>query len=118
MPILRVKLGDIFIEKGDDFPYRCGGVPDLQSKNAVPSLSEQIISPDDGKDGLADVTVAPVTKELLATLDADFVASNIKDGVSLFGLLGTFSGGGGTTETWTFTMDDDTEIEKEVIVIE
>lgn len=30
-----------------------------------------------------------ITKELLKSLDADFVAENIKEGVELFGLIGT-----------------------------
>lgn len=30
-----------------------------------------------------------ITKELLESLDADFVAENIKEGVDLFGLIGT-----------------------------
>lgn len=36
-----------------------------------------------------------ITKELLASLDADFVAENIKKDVDLFGLLGTLEAGGG-----------------------
>lgn len=64
-----------------------------QSKSATPSLSAQTISPDSGK-VLSSVSVAAITKELLASLDADFVAENIKKDVDLFGLLGTLEGGG------------------------
>lgn len=87
--------------------------PDLQSKSATPSLSQQTISPDSGKDGLSAVTVAPVTKELLATLDADFLAENIKKDVDLFGLIGTLESGGGSVEmqTGTITFASDTAIE-------
>ena len=49
-------------------------------------------------------TVAPITGELLARLDPDFVAGNVKEGVGLFGLTGTFAGGGEPfAETFTFT---------------
>lgn len=43
----------------------------------------------------ATASVAAITKELLTSLDADFVAENIKKDVDLFGLLGTLEGGGG-----------------------
>ncbi len=42
----------------------------------------------------ATASVAAITKELLASLDTDFVAENIKKDVDLFGLLGTLEGGG------------------------
>lgn len=65
-----------------------------QTKSATPSLSAQTISPDSGK-VLSSVSVAAITKELLASLDADFVAENIKKDVDLFGLIGALEGGGG-----------------------
>lgn len=43
----------------------------------------------------ATASVSAITKELLASLDADFVAGNIKKDVDLFGLLGTLECGGG-----------------------
>lgn len=39
----------------------------------------------------------PVTKEFLASLDSDFKAENIKKDVDLFGLVGSFEGGGGSS---------------------
>lgn len=39
--------------------------------------------------------VAAITKNLLAQLDPDFVAANIKKDVNLFGLVGTLEAGGG-----------------------
>lgn len=45
----------------------------------------------------ATASVAAITKELLASLDTDFVAENIKKDVDLFGLLGTLEAGGGNT---------------------
>lgn len=65
-----------------------------QAKSATPSLSAQTITPDIGK-VLSAVSVSAITKELLAQLDADFVASNILQGVDLFGLAGTATAGGG-----------------------
>lgn len=43
-----------------------------------------------------DVIINPITSTLLNQLDSDFVAENIKNGVDLFGLLGTLEAGGGT----------------------
>ena len=65
-----------------------------QAKSATPSLSAQTITPDSGK-VLSSVSVSAITKELLAQLDGDFVASNILQGVDLFGLAGTATAGGG-----------------------
>lgn len=56
------------------------------------------------------VSVGAITKELLASLDADFVAENIKKDVDLFGLIGALEaggGGGGNFATGTFTTTDD-----------
>ena len=65
-----------------------------QAKSATPSLSAQTITPDSGK-ALSSVSVSAITKELLAQLDGDFVASNILQGVDLFGLAGTATAGSG-----------------------
>lgn len=63
----------------------------LQSKTATPSQENQIIVPDNDFDGLNKVTINAITGELLQTLDADFIAENIKAGVDLFGILGTLA---------------------------
>lgn len=73
--------------------------PRLQAKTATPSLSNQMVEPDSGYDGLSSVSVWAITQELLASLDADFVASNIKKGVNLFGLIGTYEGTGGGSDS-------------------
>lgn len=62
----------------------------LQSKTVTPSASQQIIKPDSGYDGLGQVTVAG---------DSDLIASNIKNGVNIFGVAGNYTGatsGGGS----------------------
>lgn len=69
--------------------------PSYQTKSVDPSLSAQSITPSAGYDALAQVNISAITSALLATLDADFVAGNIKKDVDLFGLTGTYEGGGG-----------------------
>lgn len=66
--------------------------PDLQAKTVNPSTSQQTVTPDQGKDGLSSVTVTAVT----SAIDANIAAGNIKDGVSILGVTGTYEGSGGT----------------------
>ena len=67
-----------------------------QSKTVTPSAVSQIVTPDSGYE-LTSVTVNPVTAELVASLDSDFAAANIREGVDILGLTGTLSteGSGG-----------------------
>ena len=72
--------------------------PTLQAKTATPSTSQQVISPDNGYDGLSQVTLEAVS----AAIDANIVAGNIKKDVSILGVTGTYEGsGGGSTLTPT-----------------
>lgn len=61
-----------------------------EAQTITPSLSEQIIA--SGRYLTGTQTISAITKELLASLDSDFIADNIADGVDLFGLVGTLAG--------------------------
>ncbi len=66
-------------------------VPKLQAKDVAPSASAQSVVPDEGYAGLSAVNVAAVT----AAVDPNIVPDNIKQGVTILGVTGTLSGGGG-----------------------
>lgn len=63
-------------------------VPDpvLQSKEVNPSLTAQTITADPGYDALGRVTVTGVTPDI----DPNITASNIKEGVTILGVTGTY----------------------------
>lgn len=62
--------------------------PNLENKSVTPTTAEQTITAGEGYDGLGTVTVAAVT----AAIDANIVAGNIKDGVTILGVTGTYDG--------------------------
>lgn len=62
--------------------------PTLQDKTVTPTTSEQTITADQGKTGLGTVTVSAVT----AAIDENIVAANIKSGVTILGVTGSYTG--------------------------
>lgn len=62
--------------------------PTLQNKTVTPTTAKQTITADEGKDGLGTVTVNAVT----AAIDENIVAGNIKSGVTILGVTGTYDG--------------------------
>lgn len=59
------------------------GVPVLQKKSALPRREAQTIRADSGYDGLSEVFISGAS---------ELIASNIKDGINIFGVIGNYSG--------------------------
>lgn len=68
-----------------------GGECNLQQKTATPTTTTQTVNPDAGYDGMSRVTIEGVD----ANIDANITPENIKDGVEILGVTGTYEGGGG-----------------------
>ena len=62
--------------------------PTLQDKTVTPTTAEQTITAGEGYDGLGTVTVNGVT----ADIDSNITAENIKSGVTILGVTGTYTG--------------------------
>lgn len=58
------------------------------TKDISPILTDQTVTPEEGY-VFSEVTVAGVTKELLADLEPNFVSSNILPSATILGLQGT-----------------------------
>lgn len=66
--------------------------PVLQNITIRATQDAQYISADDGYDGLGTVTIEGVDN----TIDSDIKAENIKNGINILGITGTYSGSGST----------------------
>lgn len=65
-----------------------GTTPVIDTLNVTPSTSAQTITAPSGTDGYSPVNVSAVT----SSIDANIVAGNIKNGVSILGVEGTYTG--------------------------
>lgn len=115
---IRAKKGTTDTIVADNFPSEIESIasqPSLQSKTVSPSTAAQTITPDSGYDGLSQVVVnaisptkgaqtyTPTTTDQTISSgrwltgaqtikgDANLVASNIKSGVSIFGVSGSIT---------------------------
>lgn len=75
--------------------------PNLQNKTVTPTISQQVISADQTYDGLDEVVVEAVT----SAIDSNIQAGNIKQGISILGTVGTYTGGGSNYEQKSVTPD-------------
>ena len=115
---IRAKKGTTDTIVADNFPSEIESIasqPSLQTKTVSPSTAAQTITPDSGYDGLSQVVVNAIsptkgaqtytpttTNQTISSGrwltgaqtikgDANLVASNIKSGVSIFGVSGSYS---------------------------
>lgn len=68
-------------------------VPVVEDVAVTPSTEAQVETPSEGHCGIGQVNIGAVT----ADIDANIVPENIKEGVSILGVVGTLSGGSGET---------------------
>ena len=75
--------------------------PNLQNKTVTPTISQLVISADQNYDGLDEVIVNAVT----SAIDQNIQPGNIKQGISILGTVGTYTGGGSNYEQKSVTPD-------------
>ena len=68
-------------------------VPVVEDVTVSPSTEAQVETPSEGYCGIGQVNIGAVT----ADIDANIVPENIKEGVSILGVIGTLSSGSGET---------------------
>ena len=68
-------------------------VPVVEDIAVTPSTEAQVETPSEGHCGIGQVNIGAVT----ADIDANIIPENIKEGVSILGVVGTLSGGSGET---------------------
>ena len=76
--------------------------PIISSLNVTPTTSAQQITAPTGIDGYSPINVSAVT----ASIDANILPENIKSGITILGVTGTYegSGGGGSEKTLIFNV--------------
>lgn len=71
-----------------DYASKVAGTTTIESLEITPSTSSQEITATSGVDGYSPITVSAVT----ASIDENIVAENIKSGVTILGVEGTYTG--------------------------
>lgn len=72
-------------------PSGSGSTPVIESLSVTPTTSSQTITASGGVDGYSPITVSAVDN----TIDSNITAGNIKSGVNILGITGTYEGSGG-----------------------
>lgn len=72
-----------------------GSTPVISPLSVTPSTTSQTITASSGTDGYSPISVSAVTSDI----DSNITAGNIRDGVTILGVTGTYSGGGGGGQT-------------------
>lgn len=81
---------DIYPSQFDTIIYQLS-TSNTQTKTVTPTTSQQTIIPDTGYTAFSEVTVNAVT----SAIDNNIQAGNIKSGVTILGVTGSYEGGGG-----------------------
>ena len=81
-------LNEGFSNAGDDVKALVGFDVNGENVSITPTTSQQVITPSTGKNAILKATVAAVD----ATIDANITAGNIKKGVTILGVEGTYEG--------------------------
>ena len=79
-----------------------GSTPVIETLNVTPTTSAQQITAPQGTDGYSPVNVSAVT----SSIDNNIQAGNIKSGVTILGVTGSYSGGGSDTTGWIVRQVD------------
>ena len=80
--------------------YAAGGT--IDSLSITPTTSQQTITASGGVDGYSPMTVNAVT----SSIDSNIKAENIKNGVSILGVSGTYTGSGGSSTKYGVSIDN------------
>jgi len=76
--------------------------PVINSLSITPSTSTQTITAPSGVDGYSPISVSAVT----SSIDANITAENIKDGVQILGVTGSYQGSGGGSSRFGLSLDN------------
>lgn len=89
-----IPAGTLEVTKNGDYNVREKESIHVQVEGGADPVAPTLIVSEDGVVTASGAGVVQTTHQLSSTDDADFVASNIKNGVSIFGVTGSYEGGG------------------------